>query len=84
MEQRICKHCLLKELTDSDYFQSVYHYISQLPQEQKTEELEYHHRLQHCQECDELINGMCSACGCFVEVRAAKKNQHCPGKSGAW
>ncbi|MFQ7747018.1 MAG: DUF6171 family protein [Eubacteriales bacterium] len=33
---------------------------------------------------DSLRNGMCALCGCFVEVRAAKKRQHCAQSEKIW
>lgn len=83
MENRVCKRCLLKEL-DGTYFQSIYDYIAQLPAEEKAEEWEYAERLEKCRACDHLQNGMCVLCGCFVEVRAAKRRMHCPGPEKMW
>ncbi len=45
---------------------------------------EYDARLELCKECEKLIGGMCRVCGCFVEVRAAKKSVHCPGIPRRW
>lgn len=83
MENRICKRCLLREL-DETYFQSIYDYIDHLPEEQKADEGEYGLRLEKCKACDSLQNGMCALCGCFVEVRAAKKRMHCPKPTALW
>lgn len=83
MERRLCRRCLLKELDDA-YFQTVYEYIDSLPAEQKAEKAEYAKRLEKCRECDHLQNGMCALCGCFVEVRAAKKRQHCAKSGEIW
>lgn len=80
----LCKRCLLKELSGDEYFASVYEYIQTLPPDQKVEDTVYENRLSHCKQCDNLVNGMCSFCGCFVEVRAAKKNSHCPKVEPAW
>lgn len=81
MTQPVCKRCLLNEL-DGEYFKSIYQYIENLPIEQKTERIEYQRRLAICRGCDNLQNGMCTQCGCFVEVRAAKTAQKCP--IGLW
>ena len=35
-------------------------------------------------ECDNLINGMCKICGCFVEMRAAVKKNYCPDIEKYW
>lgn len=84
MEKIQCRRCLLKDMTDSEYFRSIYEYIENLPPEQKAEESEYTTRLQKCTACDHLVNGMCALCGCFVEVRAAKKRQHCAKSNSVW
>lgn len=83
MTQRICKRCLLQDL-DGEYFASIYAYIQQLPQEQKTDEKEYARRLEICRACESMQNGMCALCGCFVEVRGAKAAMHCPRSSEIW
>lgn len=84
MAERICKRCLLKDLSDTDYFRSIYEYIENIPPEQKAPQDLYQQRLSVCQTCDHLINGMCELCGCFVEVRAAKQNQYCAKSKAIW
>lgn len=74
---RVCRRCLLREL-DGNYFDSIYQYIETIPEEQKAGRDEYAIRLAKCKSCEHLRNGMCAQCGCFVEVRAAKKLQRCP------
>lgn len=81
--KRFCKRCLLREV-DEAYFQSIYKYIDSLPPEQKAEQEEYKRRLEKCKACDHLQNGMCALCGCFVEVRAVKKKQHCALSPDIW
>lgn len=83
MEGRICRRCLLKELSEESFL-SIYEYIENLPQELKTPEHEYEKRIAICKACTHLINGMCDYCGCFAEVRAAKKNQSCPDMPAKW
>lgn len=77
MNWPICKRCLLNEL-DGEYFKSIYQYITNLPEEQKASRESYDRRLALCRACAHLQNGMCAQCGCFVEVRAAKKHMSCP------
>ena len=81
MNGRVCRRCLLREL-DGAFFQSIYQYIENLPAEQKADPDEYRRRLSICRECESLQNGMCAQCGCFAEVRAAKRKMNCP--IGAW
>lgn len=79
-----CRRCLLKDLDKDEYFKSIYSYIESIPDEIKTDSKEYTRRLKLCQKCDNLINGMCKVCGCFIEVRAAKKHNYCPNIKKAW
>lgn len=84
METRFCKRCLLKDMSEDDFFESIYAYIERLPEEQKAEKSVYEARLSRCTACDALQNGMCALCGCFVEVRAAKKHMHCAKSAEIW
>lgn len=79
MEERVCKRCLLWELSEHA-FDQIYEYIQSIPGDQRAGEPEYQSRLAVCGTCDALLNGMCRECGCFVEVRAAKKRMSCPVK----
>ena len=44
----------------------------------------YHNAARLCKECEFLIYGMCSMCGCYVEVRAWKKRMHCANSEALW
>lgn len=81
---RVCKKCLLSELSQQESFDSIYAYIRSLPAEQKAADAIYRERLIQCKNCDALVNGMCRLCGCFVEVRAVKKGQRCPQSPPRW
>lgn len=82
--QRICKKCLIRDMSEKEYFENMYSYIANLPQEDKVPEEEYQHRLEKCKSCDSLLSGMCRICGCYVEMRAAMKARHCPGAEPEW
>jgi len=71
-------------MQDGAYAKSVYEYISSLPDDIKTGAALLNERLELCRACDALVNGMCKYCGCFVELRAAKKSQYCPHPVGKW
>ena len=57
-------------------------YASVIPEAEKTPEAEYKRRLEICSECSYLVDGLCVLCGCFVEIRAAKRSQSCA--NGYW
>ena len=55
-----------------------------MPEEQRAEEAVFSSRLAACKACDNLLNGTCALCGCYVELRAAKRVQQCPDVPGKW
>ena len=80
----ICKRCLLSEIDDKAQAAHIYEYIASLPEELKADAALIHNRLDKCRTCDNLVNGMCRVCGCYVEVRAAKIMQSCPDVYPKW
>ncbi|MBQ8931295.1 MAG: hypothetical protein IJ045_02540 [Ruminiclostridium sp.] len=79
----ICKRCLLKEMSEASY-QNIAELISLIPADKKAEDSLYKSRLDICKDCDCLTNGMCSKCGCFVELRAAYSHTRCPHENKLW
>ena len=84
MNQRFCRRCLLDELFEEEEYKHLQDYIEHLDKHIKTQDEEYKKRLYLCKECDNLINGMCKICGCFVEMRAAIKKNYCPDIDKHW
>ena len=84
MNQRFCKKCLLDKLFEEKEYKHLQDYIKNLDEYIKTEDKEYKERLGICMKCDNLINGMCKVCGCFVEMRAAVKKNYCPDTEKYW
>jgi hypothetical protein len=84
MENRFCRRCLLDEVFEEAEYKSMQEYIKNIDKHIKTEECEYKSRLNICKSCDNLINGMCKVCGCFVEMRAAVKKNYCPNVEKRW
>lgn len=84
MEKIYCKKCLLRDMEESEYFVDLQKYIARLDDELKVEEEEYERRLNICQRCEYLLNGMCGKCGCFVELRALLKKNGCPDVKKKW
>ncbi len=74
----ICRKCLLAELGEDEYFTALRQYIADYPAEKRVPDGEYSRRLAVCRNCERLANGMCAVCGCYVELRALKTEQHCP------
>ncbi len=76
--KRICRKCLTRDMDKDAYFENLHTYIANLDDEIKVEKPLYEERLSLCKECDLLADGMCRACGCYVELRAAIRKNGCP------
>lgn len=79
-----CKRCLLRGMADEDMYHRIQRTIESIPESSRCPQDVYEKRLASCKECEKLISGMCRVCGCFVEVRAARKSEHCPGVPRRW
>lgn len=76
---RQCRRCLLSEIADkAASYQSVVQHIERIPERLRASQKMYEQRLRTCKTCSELNEGTCMQCGCYVEMRAATKNIHCP------
>lgn len=76
--------CLLKDTPEKELLQNIREYISGLDEEVKADEEVYQKRLSVCESCDKLMNGVCLKCGCYVEMRAAVRNNRCPSEKKYW
>ena len=83
-DTRICKKCLIKDTMGDNYLESLEHYVDQIDSDIKSSDDLYQSRLATCNECDQLFQGCCRICGCFVQVRAAVKNNYCPSTKKKW
>ena len=73
-----CSKCLLREMDQNAYMENLYAYIARLEPEIKADDGVYEKRLAVCKGCNYLNEGMCGACGCFVELRAVIAKNVCP------
>jgi hypothetical protein len=81
-KRRHCLKCLLREMDKDSYMENLYDYINRLDPDIKAAQPVYENRLLVCKQCDYLLDGMCKACGCYVELRAVIKNNQC--SYGKW
>lgn len=81
---RVCRRCLLEDLGETDYLASVQRYRARLPEKERTPDNVYAARLAACKECGELMNATCNLCGCYVEMRAARRSIACPATPPRW
>ena len=56
-----CRKCLLREMDQNAYMESLYAYIARLEPEIKADEAVYEERLGICKGCDYLKEGLCGA-----------------------
>ena len=84
MNRKICKRCLLEQMDEDANIAALKRYIAAYPAEKRCEPAEYARRLQICAECSQLANAMCALCGCFVELRALKREMGCPAVGDKW
>ena len=83
--KKMCRRCLLEDMpSQAELAKSVRELIELMPEEQRALPEATQRRLSACRECDHLIEGMCALCGCYVELRAAKKKMRCPDVPGRW
>lgn len=73
-----CGKCLLREFDAERFAASIQEYIALIPPDKKAAPEICQSRLVICRSCDMLTDGLCGECGCFVEVRAAKRDMDCP------
>lgn len=84
MNKPFCRKCLFEETDPNGVYNSIKELIAALPEEKRAGEAEYSRRLDICRQCDSLGEGTCGKCGCFVELRAAKADMHCPHEEHHW
>jgi len=81
----ICPGCLLRDMDfERPLYELVREVISAMEPALKAAESVYESRLEICKKCLNLQSGMCKLCGCYVEVRAARRDQRCPDILPRW
>ena len=84
-QKKLCRRCLLEDMPDQAALaQSVRELVSLLPEHLRAPEEITAARLDLCRACDRLADGMCVLCGCYVQLRAAKKKLGCPDVPARW
>lgn len=58
----------------------IYRVIMLLSKDEKADDDKVKARLDTCKACDYLADATCQACGCYVELHAARKDSKCPYK----
>lgn len=80
-----CRACLLRDtLDEAAYRQTVLRVRDALSPRLRAPDTLYEQRLSLCLTCDQLQGGTCMRCGCLVEMRAMRLDQHCPPPKKRW
>lgn len=80
-----CRQCLLRDtLDEAAYRKTVLRVRESLSPRLRAPDAQYEERLALCTACDQLQNGTCMQCGCLVEMRAMRTDQHCPPPRKKW
>lgn len=74
----LCRRCLDMRVPEGELIAFLDKYVSELPEDERTDEENYRARLTKCAECAERYEATCRLCGCYVQARAAKKRMSCP------
>ncbi len=78
MEKKPCRLCLLKDINPQEYEAKIKRILDHMEAKEKATDEVYEGRLNMCTTCNYLKDGFCGACGCYVELRCAKKTSVCP------
>ena len=79
-----CRRCLIEDMDPDEMNRSILDYINEIPADKRTDSETYAKRLEICRSCDDLVNGICAKCGCYVELRAAKPHMYCASEEKKW
>lgn len=79
VNDRKCKRCLIREMAGQEkIYETIQRMLSDLPSAERAPDELREKRLSACKQCERLTDGMCAACGCYVELRAATAELDCP------
>lgn len=76
---RICKKCMIG-LEAEAYLLLIEKNRAAIPQKHRASDQEFDKRITACEECEKRSGPTCLACGCYVELRALRKDSRCPYK----
>ena len=64
--------------------EKIARYIGNIPAEDRVSGEEYQNRLAVCGDCGMLREGICGKCGCYVQIRALRREMGCPDEVPKW
>ena len=74
----LCRRCIEQDIPEAQLAKYLDDYVSQLPNDIRVSAEVFQKRLSICSECEHLLKYTCRLCGCYAQVRAAKRMNRCP------
>ena len=74
----LCRRCLMRDVPEAELLKYLDDYVSELPADMRVSPQEFERRLSICADCEHLMQYTCRLCGCYAQVRAAKRMNRCP------
>ncbi len=80
-----CPVCPKKiNYTKESYHDDLARYIAVVKESDRANDTLYKKRLEICSDCKYYSNGLCTSCGCFVEIRCILKTSKCAAPTPLW
>lgn len=76
---RICKKCMIG-VEAEQYLLLIEKNRAAIPLKNRASDAEFDKRITACEECEKRSGPTCLACGCYVELRALRRDSRCPYK----
>lgn len=79
-----CRCLLSEDESQRPLYEIVRDYLDTMDADARVDTAVYMERLAVCRRCERLSGGTCALCGCYVEIRAAKRGMRCPDVPDRW
>ena len=85
MPKKPCIKCLIRDIpNEKELHRAIQELLEQMNPTEKAGSDVYEKRLSACSTCPFLNRGTCSKCGCYTELRCAKRRLSCPDVPPRW
>lgn len=79
-----CPKCLeTKEFIEKERLH-IQEYVNRIPTEERADDTVYEKRMEECMKCTMRREEICGKCGCYIRIRASKKERTCPHEIPRW
>ncbi len=80
----LCPKCLDIPADERKLAEALDQYLTTLDEDVRVTPAQYESRLAVCASCEHRAVYTCRKCGCYVQVRAARKSYACPSEKAKW